>query len=159
AAGPRRGRRRPRSRCASARRSGDGSRSVIGGLRRTRPCSDPFPPPARCVARHSDARGNWYRFTKPSQPACFLGPPLVDDRSRDGSPRMTPMEVQSMLEKHRLWLRRKSGGIRLMLALCDLHGYDFSDAMLHGAKFSGADMARAMLPRATLCEADLFAAN
>ena len=77
---------------------------------------------------------------------------------------MDANELQEILEKHKLWLNNKKGGVRANLSLANLreanlHGADLSRADLSGADLSGANLSGANLRRANLREADLSRAD
>ena len=67
---------------------------------------------------------------------------------------MKPNRLKDILEKHKLWLENKPGGIQANLYKADLSGADLSRANL-----SEADLYGANLSRANLSEADLYGAN
>ena len=72
---------------------------------------------------------------------------------------LDPQKLQDMLAKHRKWLQRTYGGVRLDLSGADLRGADLSGAVLRSAKLSGTNFARAIMIGTDLQECDLFAAN
>ena len=67
---------------------------------------------------------------------------------------MSPTKLQSILNKHKLWLNDEEGGERADLSYADLSG-----AVLRCADLSGADLKCADLSDADLSDADLRGAN
>ena len=73
-------------------------------------------------------------------------------------------ELDTILEKHKLWLSDKSLGERADLRDADLRDADLRGtnlyrADLRGADLRGADLCRADLSKSTLCEANLCGTN
>lgn len=73
--------------------------------------------------------------------------------------RVTPEELQEILEKHRKWLNGEEGGVRADLSGRDLSGYDLRVANLRGADLSHADLSYANLHGANLSHANLRGAD
>ena len=74
------------------------------------------------------------------------------------------MDIEKILEKHRMWLMNLKGGERANLHGVDLReanlrGANLREADLRGANLYGANLHRANLHRADLREADLRGAN
>lgn len=63
---------------------------------------------------------------------------------------MNQEELQTILERHKKWLRDEEGGER-----ADLHYADLSGANLSGADLSDADLSDADLHDANMHDADL----
>jgi hypothetical protein len=72
---------------------------------------------------------------------------------------MNTAEIQTVLKKHRQWLRSDHKGARADLSGANLSGADLSGANLSGANLSGADLSGADLSGANLSGADLSGAN
>ena len=68
-------------------------------------------------------------------------------------------ELNTILEKHELWLSDSSLGERAKLVGANLRGADLYNADLRGANLGGADLRVANLRSANLCNADLRGAN
>ena len=68
--------------------------------------------------------------------------------------KITPEELQAVLEKHRKWLSEEPGGEKADLSYIDLNG-----ASLNGASLDGASLNRASLNRASLNGASLNGAS
>lgn len=71
---------------------------------------------------------------------------------------MTPKQIKSILEKHKLWLVGKDGACADLIGV-NLRGADLSRADLSGANLSGVDLCGANLRRADLSGADLSGAD
>jgi hypothetical protein len=67
--------------------------------------------------------------------------------------------IEETLEKHKLWVEGKEGGVRADLSSANLSGADLSRADLSGAYLSGADLSGANLSGAYLYGADLSRAD
>ena len=67
---------------------------------------------------------------------------------------MKKEELQEVLDKHRLWLQHRKGGVR-----ADLTGANLYEANLSGANLSGANLYKANLYEANLHKANLYEAN
>jgi uncharacterized protein YjbI with pentapeptide repeats len=69
------------------------------------------------------------------------------------------MNLPEILEKHKLWLEGKEGGVRANLSDADLSGAYLSGAYLSDANLSDADLPGAYLFDANLSRANLSGAN
>ena len=69
------------------------------------------------------------------------------------------MDIEKILEKHRMWLMNLKGGERANLSESDLSGANLSGANLSRANLSGADLRWANLSGANLSRANLSGAN
>jgi hypothetical protein len=69
------------------------------------------------------------------------------------------MNLPEILEKHRLWVEGKEGGVKADLSGANLSGANLSYAYLSGADLSYADLSYARLSRANLFGAYLSCAN
>ena len=72
---------------------------------------------------------------------------------------ITKEELESILEKHKLWLGNDPGGERADLSWADLSRADLSRAYLYRANLYRANLSRANLSGANLSEADLSEAD
>jgi hypothetical protein len=72
---------------------------------------------------------------------------------------MTPEEIKSVLDSHKIWKNKRSGGKRANLYGANLYGADLSGANLSWADLRGADLSGDNLYRANLYRADLSGAN
>jgi len=72
---------------------------------------------------------------------------------------MTKDELNTILEKHALWVKSSEGGERANLSGADLRDADLSGANLSGANLRGADLRGADLRYADLRDANLRDAN
>ena len=69
------------------------------------------------------------------------------------------MDIEKILEKHRMWLMNLKGGERANLHGTDLRGANLYGANLYGANLHGVDLREANLHGVDLCEANLRGAN
>lgn len=72
---------------------------------------------------------------------------------------MTKDELREILDKHKLWLENKVGGVQANLKDANLSGVDLKGMDLRWAYMVGADLSKADLEDAILWEADLSGAN
>ena len=72
---------------------------------------------------------------------------------------MTQEELNEVLEKHKLWLDGKDGGVQANLSYANLRCADLSGANLEYVNLSGANLSGADLSGANLRGADLSNAN
>ena len=73
--------------------------------------------------------------------------------------KITNVELQEFLRKHKLWLDNEDGGERADLSYTDLDGANLDGANLYGANLVRANLVRANLVRANLVRANLDGAN
>jgi len=72
---------------------------------------------------------------------------------------MNQIELQTILDQHKIWLEDRSKGKRADFSDADLRGADLRWANLQGADLRRADLRRADLSKADLREADLKGAD
>lgn len=77
---------------------------------------------------------------------------------------MDAVDLQKIIDEHRMWLSGRPGGIRADLSSANLSGADLStadlsDANLRGANLSGSDLSDAELSYSDLGNSDLSNAN
>jgi len=73
--------------------------------------------------------------------------------------KITPEELQMVLEKHRKWINGEPDGEKADLSHTDLNGASLDGASLDGASLNGASLIRASLNGASLIRASLDGAS
>ena len=73
--------------------------------------------------------------------------------------KLTNEELQTILEKHKKWLKGEEDGEQADLSGVDLYNANLIFTILHRANLAGANLYGANLYGANLCEANLYRAN
>lgn len=73
--------------------------------------------------------------------------------------RYTQTEINALVKKHEMWLKRETGGSKLCLRNCDLNSLHFEDAKLKNAVFENCDLTYVRFEDCDLTNVDFSDAN